>query len=537
MRSLSLDPHDLRGSGARVREVRRVLRGRRSRANAGEVSYRAYMAVMLAIVVAAPLVRIGLLWLTDLSFAGEAFGLAPALTAVTALLALAGAQGGPAYAGLARVDLLFTTALPRWCLLARPVTRGLITGAAVGVFAGAMVAVARAMHDDSNLALALALLVAGAALGLFAALAMLIGQLGRRIRWTLAGTLSILAFVQLLWGLGIGPWSLGAWVVFAGPGDALDLLLGPTLTLLCALLLAGFASRIAALLRWESLREQAARWDVIHVTAATGDPKVALDRMGAPVWVGRRWRLRGARSPTSMIVRRDFLGMLRTPARSLLGLLGVIAALGLWCGVFGIDPLGSPVVGEVTRAQDPDLLRAAVLGGLAVLTASLSLQPWCRGLVAAAEGVGSPPLLPLSPQGLLARHLLAPFMLATLVSTLGVALLAISVDVTALELWGVAVTSVVLFASALTLRLLAALKGSIPLQLLAPIPTPVGDASGITVALWMLDGPLVAALLGALLGALWAAGMASGVALLWAGIVSIAMVAGLLLRVRARLTQ
>lgn len=383
----------------------------------------------------------------------------------------------------------------------------------------------------------MALLGAGAALGLFAALATLIAQLGRWIRWALAGMLSVLALVQLLWALAADPWSLGARIVVAQPGEILSLLPATSLMLLCALLLAGLAPRIAARLRWEALREQAARWDVIHVTAGTGDPKAALDRMGAPVRVGRRWRLRGARTLTATIVRRDLLGMLRTPARSLLGLLGSSAGLWLWWNAFGVDAFGALMPGAVTLAPDPDLLWAAVLGGLAVLMASLSLQPWCRGLAAAAAGAGSPPLLPLSPQGLLARHMLAPLALAVLLNAIGIVSLATLSGLAAFELWGIAGAGVVFFATAVALRLLAALKGSIPLQLLAPIPTPVGDLSGIRVALWMIDGPVVAALAGALLGALWAAGTSSGVALMWAGIVSLAVLAGLMLWIRGRLAR
>lgn len=522
-----------------LREVRRVLRGRQNRADAGDVSYRLYMAVMLVIVVVAPVVRVGVLGLAEGHATIDPGLLAAALTAATALLALAGAQGGPAYAGLAPLDLLFTTAIPRRSLLARPVVRGLLLGAAVGLLGGALAAVARAMRDDVTVELALALLVGGTAVGLFAAFGMLLGQLGRATRWVLAGVLTPLLLGQLLWGFRADPWSWVASLALGGAGGAVGAggalppaaLLLTVAMLLASVLLALVAPRIAALLRWETLREQAARWDAIHVTAGTGDPKAALDRMGAPVRVGRRWRLRPAHNLTLAILRRDALGMLRTPARTLLGLAGMVAALGLWWVALGVGVVGG---------ADPDPVRAGVLGGLSMLTASLSMQPWCRGLAAAAEGVGSPPLLPLSPQGLLVRHLVAPLGLGVLTSVCAAAGLSVFGGVVGGAFWGAACSSVVLVCGGLALRLLASLKGSIPLRLLAPIPTPAGDASGIQVALWMADGPVMALLSGALLGVLWAFGLAGGGAggvLIWAVIVSAVVIAGMVLWARGRLAR
>ncbi|QIK64376.1 hypothetical protein G7068_15050 [Leucobacter viscericola] len=519
-----------RADRPQLREVRRVLRGRQSRANAGEVSYRLYMAVMVVIVVVAPVARIGVLGFAETYAGGDPAVVAACTAAVTALLVLAGAQGGPAYAPLAPLDLLFTTAIPRARLFARPVTRGLIVGAVVGMLISGLIVVARAIRDDMTGELAVASLLMGAAIGTLAALGMLVGQLGRGIRWLLAAALLLLAAAQLLGGFRLDPWSLAASTVLseasASAGGAGSLFASGAV-LLCALLLMGIAPRIAALMRWEALREQAARWDVILVSAGTGDPKAALDRLGAPVRVGRRWHLRVSRGLTLAILRRDLLGMLRTPARSLLGLVGVVLALGLWLSALGINR------GFLAEA---DPVRAGLLGGLALLITSVALQPWCRGLAAAAEGVGSSPLLPVSPQGLLARHLVAPFALAGLIVVLGAVVCASSGILTGAVTLGVACSSVVLVCCALALRTLAALKGSIPLRLLAPIPTPMGDASGINVALWMIDGPVLAVLIGALLGLLWAAGLASSIMMIWAAAISVVVIAAILLWARGRLS-
>ncbi|QIM18284.1 hypothetical protein G7066_05775 [Leucobacter coleopterorum] len=203
-------------------------------------------------------------------------------------------------------------------------------------------------------------------------------------------------------------------------------------------------------------------------------------------------------------------------------------ALALWLGA-----LGSAVVGG--GAADPSSVRAGVLGGFAMLLVTIALQPLCRGLAAAAEGAGSSPLLPVSSQGLLARHLLAPLGLTAAVIALGAAVCAAFGLTAGTSLLGSASSSVVLVCCALALRLLAALKGTIPLRLLAPIPTPMGDASGINVALWMIDGPVLAMLLGALLGVLWAAGLAGGVMLTWAAVISVVVLVCVLLWAQGRL--
>ncbi|QIM18283.1 hypothetical protein G7066_05770 [Leucobacter coleopterorum] len=293
-----------------------MLRNREGRADAGEISYRLYMAVMLVIVVVAPVVRVSVLGFADAYAGGIPAIVASEVTALTALLVLAGAQGGPAYAALAPIDLLFTTAIPRARLFVRPVTRGLLVGATVGVLVSGLVVTARVVRGDMTVNLALASLLAGATIGLLAAFGMLLGQLGWGVRWALAGALLLLAAAQVLWGFHADPWSLGASVVLSqagGSGEAEGPLGVSGLVLLCALLISSVAPRIAALLRWESLREHAARWDVIRVSAGTGDPKAALDRLGAPVRVGRRWPLRVSRGLTLAILRRDLLGLLRTP--------------------------------------------------------------------------------------------------------------------------------------------------------------------------------------------------------------------------------
>lgn len=529
-----------------MRAIRGVLRRRGVRLGAAEVSYRIYLALMLAIIVVAPAVRGIVLGLRDALDGEGALGpagatgsaetlVAAALTALTALLVLAAAHGGPAHASLPQLDLLHTTSIPRARLLAPPVGRWFASATALGALLEGLVAAARALRGELDLELAAALLISGAGIGALAAGSVLVGQTGRRLRAALAAALAILALLQ--WGVGPlpDPWSAAAGVLGAVPGAArqagADALIPSPLGVATTCLIAGLLSialapLIASRMRWEALRRQAASADVARVLAGSGDLGAALARLGAPVRVGRRWRFRPGRNLTASIVRRDLLGIARAPARGLAALAGVGLAGLLWgLGVAS----GGPV-------------QAGLLGAASQLLAFLAVAPWCRGLAAAAAASGSVPLLPASPAGLALRHVIAPGLLAA-AAFCGGALLGgtlpgigawagvsgpIGASPASAAEWVVAATGALVVATSMLLRVLAAFKGALPLRLLAPVPTPVGDMSGINVLLWNFDGPIHAALAGALLGVLWRLGIAADGWPIAASLVSLLLLAGLL---------
>ncbi len=503
-----------------LRAVRAVRRARGDRLSAGDVSYRIYLAVMLAIIVVAPAVRAGILaWAPAIpETAAHPAGVAAALTLSTAGLALLGSRAGTARAGLPQLDLLFTAALPRARLLGPSLGRWFAAGAGVGAAIGGMAAVALALAAANGLAsgaglglgIIAALVGAGAALGVLGVGALLLGQRGPRVRSGVALGLAALAAAQLAAaGGGVGalpdPWSASAALLeraASGPaGDALpvSLILLPALAALAVLC---GALPLATRLSRERLRAQAVNWDAASALALTGDPTAALARFGEPVRHGRRLILRPARGLGGTILRRDLLGLVRAPGRSLAGLGGMLAAGALW---------GSALAGGGSP------LRAALLGAAATVVAALAAQPWCRGLVAAAAGVGSPALLPSGPGALMARHALLPALAATLALAAGTLLVCVGVvaDPGAgsgpAEAAGVGVllTAPVLAAAVVLLRVAAALKGTIPLRLLAPVPTPLGDVSAVNVFIWTIDGPVVALLVGAALGASWGAAFAA----------------------------
>lgn len=511
-----------------MRGVRRMLRARRECADGSEVSYRVYLAIMLAVIVVFPLLRaIAIALVPVLPAPSQAPGIAAILSLLTALGVLASAHTGPARATLPAIDLLHTTHLPRARLLAGGAWRAFGLAAGIGLLLAGLVGAARLLRGELSAPAALGLAAAGIGIGALAAALMLIGQFGRGARSAVAGALAVLAALQLALGSasdpesgsghGLDPWSGSARLLVGGSWS------GAVPALVAVAIAAACAPWLLGRMRRETLRDQALRWEAVSIAAVTGDPRTALARLGAPVRMFRGIRLRVSRSLTRAIVLRDLLGALRAPGRSLAGLAGLVAA-GAAIAWVAVGTGGGAPVEAGSR-----LWIAGVGGALALLTAFLATAPLARGLSAA--GAGATGLLPVAPGALILRHLLVPGALALLamgVSASGALATSEPADgiAGALIVLGEAVALAV---AALLLRALAALKGTLPQRLLAPVPTPVGDMSGLNVLIWTLDGAINAALCGALVADAWAVGAAPG------AIVSVLVLAGLALWVRGRL--
>ena len=468
---------------AALRTVRAVLRERSGQPSSSDLAYGLYLAIMLTIIVVAPFVRAVVLLLAGSPSPSPAAvePLFAALPLLLAAAALAGAHTGPAHARLPEVDLILSSTLPRPLVLRRAMLRValaavLITTSVTGVLLGGAAA-----RGDLALPMGLLPLAGAAGVGLLASVAMLLGQLGRACRWAVAVGSAALAGVWGTRAFGLLPveWSASAaqlnwWVLGFG------------------LVAAAVAAALSALVPWDVLREQSLRWSAVSALALTGDLHMATERLGAPVRVGRGWHSAvqawsaRAPGPTALILRRDLLGIMRTPGRSLGALFGAVAS-------------GALLAVGVLRADTP--LWAAAAGATALLLAYASIGPWCRGLRAAAGTFGGLPIVPLAPSGLVLRHALLPLGCAGVtvsLSCLGTMAL-LRVDIASLGT--AAVCGAGAGAVVLGLRLVGALKGPLPNRLLAPVPTPAGDMSGVNVLLWSLDGVFWAVLLGSALGA------------------------------------
>ena len=440
--------------------------------------FRVYLGVMLGVTVGLPVGRalilwgeVGAPWLAE-TVPGE--GASLLLAAIPLIWMLAAAMGqhlGPARDTLPRLDLVHALPRARDRLLRGGAARSIAIWAVLGGAGG--VIVAGVFEAASAFASGPVLLATGLASGLGvgagAGVAALVGQRDR------ASRLRVFLVCAVCFGA----------LAVAVLGEPLP---GPALSRASAVgavgasVLAGIGalalSAVPGLLRSleiETLRSQAIRRLSAGAALFTADARVALARLGAPVRWGRRFRWQpsagGRAGVLPLVVKRDALGLARTPLRTLLAvgalvLSGALAALG---GTARLEPTG-----------------IAVLGACSALLAYAAAGTTARGLRAAAFGVGSPSLLPCNYGRLLIAHLAVPFVVSTVAAMLG----GVAVHGLGGGVLGVCIASGAVLAAAV-----AAHQGPLPATLLAPVQTPAGDAAGLVVVIWML-GPLLTATAG-----------------------------------------
>lgn len=279
--------------------------------------------------------------------------------AFVVMLPIIGWYAAPARMLLPEIDLLFTSDLPRWRMLARRVVRLTTFALLTGVAAAGLFLVVRMLRGEYAAGMLAPVLSVGATAGLLSGLLLLLGQLSRGTRWqSLREQAERIDAVSTLVATGefrsaagrIGaPVTFGRnWAWFLGHSDAL------------------------------SRRNHSGR--------------------PAGIYPGISW----------LFALRDLLGIARTPVRSIAALLGMSVA-----GVIaGITSVGVAAGAGVLVSAEASIGVAALGGMFALLIAYAAIGPWCRGLRSAGESIGTLPLLPLSPSVLLLRHLVVPAVLS-----------------------------------------------------------------------------------------------------------------------------
>ena len=226
----------------------------------------------------------------------------------------------------------------------------------------------------------------------------------------------------------------------------------------------------------ESLRTHSANTSTMAGSALTGNLRTARLALTRPVRHGRTARLR-AGHPFAVLVRRDVLGLRRTPGAFLSGL--------------GLTLLGGAIVTwAFTQPAAPSI--AATIG---LLPLYLGFGAWAEGLRLQADNVGTPSLLGTGEVAEAVAHATVPTTLTALVlgGWLAVAAVLGSAPVGALlSLWLV----LVLLVSG---NVLAAFRGS-PTFVLRPQ----------TVALWYAVPALTVVVLGSLVAVLTKNGSYTG---------------------------
>jgi hypothetical protein len=145
----------------------------------------------------------------------------------------------------------------------------------------------------------------------------------------------------------------------------------------------------------ESLRAHSANTSTLAGSALTGNLRTARLALTRPVRQGRAARLRPGR-PFWVLVRRDVLGLRRTPGAFLSGL--------------GLTLLGGAIVAwAFTQPAAPAI--AATIG---LLPLYLGFGAWAEGLRLQADNAGTPSLLGTTELTEAVAHLVTPAVLTTL---------------------------------------------------------------------------------------------------------------------------
>lgn len=459
----------------------------RAVSGAANRAYVAYAASLVGLVVLIPFGRAT--WLTatsDWAYRGltspsapYAVGLVVDLTLACALLL--GTKQGPAVLPAFLVWATGQSDIRRCVMYRRPLGLSCIFLATLGIWGGSLMVGCLAEREGLHLQ-QLALVVSTTLVaGLAVFCAWLTGQVFPRAAVSGSATLAVVGVAAamtpeahwlLSWiGRGLSP------VASGGSWSAVPVVALALMTLAAASMAGAGLERSPS----ENLLLHAARWEALLTHTTTMD-------FGAAIYAyrpnPRRWprsrTMRRSRSITVLLVSRDWLGALRTPARLISGCLLMSA--------------GAAAVSAGIAAAD----WSGPLGCAGSLLLFAGLGPVSDGLRHAAQVVsGGTRLYGITDAHLMVAHALTPVAVISITSFPVATVLATVVSAPL----GSAIASVAGTATAcMVARISNALKGPLPQILLMPLSTPVGDPMVLVRFAWALDGLVMS------LAAGWAAG-------------------------------
>lgn len=448
----------------------------------GDLAYLVYLVALSALILLGPGVRA--VWLLATGEGGRAVLTDPSMpstwAAATALVWFAalvvGRERGPALRPPYLAAVLGDADVPRTRSFGGPVLRATLALVVAGALVPALPVAALVDLGAATPGDALLVVATGAVAGLVTAGAWLAGQvLGVRVFTVVMGVLGVGTALAVAGEWTWAPWALvgTAWhgaathtaagsagAVASWPGTGAHvggIVAGVLLALgMGAPLLAGLERLATQRIVGQAVRARRAQALVDAMDLqASGEVYRALPS------AGRRLTAVGHVPGPAAVVVADVAGSLRTPAR----LLGGVVALVLAGAVVGAELPGT------TLTVGPVLAAVLAYAGVSVL---------CDGLRhAAALGEGSAQY-GLSRPALRGLHAVWPTLAGVGLAVAGAALAGAPVGLAA------AVVAVVV-----AVRLADVLKGVMPVEMLVPIVTPMGDLSAAGRAVWLADGPLL----------------------------------------------
>jgi hypothetical protein len=464
---------------------------------AADLLYLVYLALMTLAVVGVPALRaagaalarpdvLPLLLREDAPRAAAALALGAA-----AVLVLAGAVRGPALLPPFFTATLAGSGLPRRRVLRRPFARALLLPLLAAVLPAALVAATLLTAGLAGPGAAASLVLAAAGAGLLWGCAWCAGQLlrptGRRLlALGLAAGAAVASMLPAeppggLAGAPTGDGPLGEGLPAGGAAGTVGTLGTVGAWGAIGLVAAGavgvaLCTTLLDRLRGPELAAQAARWEMATTTASTMDLAGAAGALRAAPTAARRVPAIGPGPLPLLYARRDAVAWLRTPDRSAGGAVGAV--------------LGAVALGGATLLTGPVAWAVLLLGALALWGAA---GAFVDGIRHGVHTLGAPQLLGQRAGAQMLLHAAAPLLLLLALAGLG--------GLAAAAMGGAAGAGPVLLPLATVVIVLAAraweaAKGTMPLALATPIPTPQGDLSVLLMLGWHADSvavPLLAA--------------------------------------------
>lgn len=441
--------------------------------------YTIYVALLIVAIVAVPLLRALVLGLSSPAVLAamistdsyRAVGSGAALLAACALLT--GRTRGPIVPSPFVTEFLAGGGLARSDTLRRPfvITATVMTVAAVTI-SGLVVVVQ--LIDAPTAAVQAAIMVLGSAsyASVLAVLSLIGQSCPRRVTTPFA-----LVILGSAIAVGVGA---DAVVMLATPWGWLASLwesLGPDEPIRWWPIIALAVSPLAYLaapallnnLRLPELMAQSRRWQTIGTMVQTGDIAGATGTFRAPPTRGRHDRISFTGPLPIAILQRDLGTARRFPTRTALG----SAAL-----------VGAGWLSALTASAPDGVNWITALSGS--LLAYLAVGVLCDGLRNASENAGAASLYGWSTATMIGSHAILPGFACIVLGSMGtIAATLFGATIAALPWWMLLSVFIVL------VRVLDCAKGPMPIGLLLPIVTPMGDISILNVIAWQADALII----------------------------------------------
>lgn len=447
----------------------------RRHSSRGGAAYALYAAVLVSVIAVLPVVRA--LWIAASAPAGLALltspearlGVAVGVVCLWLIALLVGAKRGPAVLAPFLMHVLAASNMDRSVTLGPTLLRAGAILTALCAAGAAFVGAVLVANGEWQVSSAVAFAAAGAAVGVVAAMLWLLGQVCARFVGAVALVISVVAVVSVVFPalLVFTPWG---WVGQAYAFSAASAAQFGGVVLL-AVSLAFAAPALLNRLTATQLGEQGAQWERATAFSFSLDLGAVSEVYVNPPRRGRSIRaiVPAARQWRTFFVR-DVVGQCRAPLRCT----GAVAAT-VSAGV---------ILALASLPGVPSALLAVIAGLMIYVAAGV----FASGLRYAARVSGDYPLFGMSDRRLILLHLLFPFVMVVGLGAIAASVCALVVGIPCPNAAAAAGAAGVL---AIGLRLSGALKGPLPLSLLMPMDTPVGDLSSIVRIAWALSDPLL----------------------------------------------